>query len=579
MQLIITDQSAGAVSWEWHFGNGVTDTLPNPNYIYTIPGDYTLSLQTKDSSGCVSTFAYPNTVKVHQSARASFSINDSSGCTPFLLQTINNSSNADSLLWSFGNGVFSTDSNPVYIYNQAGIYNLSLYALSKFGCNDTLLYPAPLIVNLQPTANFNTSDSAACLPFGIQFNNTSVNLLSPSFSWHFGNGDTSVIENPLVVFNTAGTFDVSLTVTNIGGCYDEISVPGLINIYDPLPPPPTQLYSVSIIDANQAEVKWKAINLNDIDYYSLYRLNTLSGLYDSIGSVLQLAQPVPNIFSSIDAGVNTGLTPLTYKILATDKCGSRVAITQLAPHTSVFVTGSNNGGNIDLNWTAYLGCNVNGYMIYRSDDNGITFNYLTQTSSNVLSFTDTTSFCPFVYYYKIKAIGICNENDANAYSNAAAIDHTAYTWEQKNSVTRATVVDNRYVLVEWGLTDIMQQTVTGYNIFRSIDNINFPLYRRVNANQNYFEDYSVDLQHSSYYYRVSAFNFCNTINPESNVGSSILLKGDFDKNGKSLLRWTQYKDWTDGVDHYVLEKLNINGIWEPIKITDPKTTETDDDSN
>ena len=125
----------------------------------------------------------------------------------------------------------------------------------------------------------------------------------------------------------------------------------------------------------------------------------------------------------------------------------------------------------------------------------------------------------------------------------------------------------------------MSQTVTGYNIFRSLDNINFPFYVKVSANQNYFEDYSVDLQHKIYYYKVAAFNYCNILNVQSNEGSSILLKGDYDPNGKSLLRWTPYSEWNNGVDHYQLERQNKFGVWEPVKTTDPKTTEADDDKD
>ena len=174
---------------------------------------------------------------------------------------------------------------------------------------------------------------------------------------------------------------------------------------------------------------------------------------------------------------------------------------------------------------------------------------------------------------------VSNENDAAGFSNTFSIDHTANTWKQSNSLIRATVVNNKYILVEWAPTDTLPQTVTGYDVFRSIDNINFPFYVRINTNQNYFEDYSVDIKHQNYFYKVMAINYCNILNMQSNEGSSILLKGDYDPDGKSLLRWTHYANWQDGVDHYVLEKKNKFGVWEPIKTTDPKTTEADDNKD
>lgn len=577
LSLGIVNQSIGAISYQWNFGNGVIDTVQNPVYSFAIPGDYTVTLQTTDTSGCISTFTYPSTIKVHQKPTAFFTLTDFNGCTPFSLNINNQSQNADSIIWNFGNGNMSNDINPQYIYNQAGSYELSLYAINPFGCNDTFIYPDPIVVNLQPHAGFQVSDSVGCLPFGIQFTNTCTDLDSANYSWILSNGTTSSLPDPYINFTSAATFDVTLIVTNKGGCHDDLTMPGLINVYDPLPPPPTQLYSVSVIDTSKVEVKWKKINLNDVDFYTIFRLNHVSGQYDSIAVYYQQGIQTPNIIQIADVAANTLTQTNSYRILATDKCGSKLLISDLTEHTTIFIKGVNNGSNINLNWSPYGGCNVDGYDVYRSDDNGITFHYLGSTNSSVLSFKDTTTYCPFIYQYKVMATGICGEAAATSFSNIAKVDHSYYTWQQTNNITRATVVDNSYILIEWGQTATMPQTVIGYDIFRSIDNINFHFYIRVGPSQYYLEDRSVDIQRKNYYYKVAPVNMCDIINKQGAEGSSILLKGDYDPNGKSLLRWTPYKEWADGVDHYVLEKLNKFGIWERVKTTDPNTMETDDE--
>ena len=57
-----TDQSDGIVSgitqWNWNFGNGVTSSVQNPNYLYTIPGTFNVQLSVNSSEGCVSDTAY-----------------------------------------------------------------------------------------------------------------------------------------------------------------------------------------------------------------------------------------------------------------------------------------------------------------------------------------------------------------------------------------------------------------------------------------------------------------------------------------------------------------------------------------
>ncbi len=49
------DMSAGASTYAWDFGNGATDSISNPNYIFTTPGTYTTTLVVTDENGCADT--------------------------------------------------------------------------------------------------------------------------------------------------------------------------------------------------------------------------------------------------------------------------------------------------------------------------------------------------------------------------------------------------------------------------------------------------------------------------------------------------------------------------------------------
>ena len=45
-----------------------------------------------------------------------------------------------------------------------------------------------------PVASFSTTTSTGCAPLNVQFTSTSQNAIS--YSWDFGNGNTSVLQNP-----------------------------------------------------------------------------------------------------------------------------------------------------------------------------------------------------------------------------------------------------------------------------------------------------------------------------------------------------------------------------------------------
>ncbi len=64
-----------------------------------------------------------------------------------------------------------------------------------------------------PKAEFTIDDNMGCLPFTVTFDNFSS--ASDSYLWDFGNGDTtSVVFEPVVIFDSVGVFQVNLFVTD-----------------------------------------------------------------------------------------------------------------------------------------------------------------------------------------------------------------------------------------------------------------------------------------------------------------------------------------------------------------------------
>jgi PKD repeat protein len=69
-----------------------------------------------------------------------------------------------------------------------------------------------------PIVSFTASPTSGTAPLTVQFNDTSSGFLT-SWNWSFGDSDTtnSTRQNPVHTFVSAGTYTVSLTVTNAGG--------------------------------------------------------------------------------------------------------------------------------------------------------------------------------------------------------------------------------------------------------------------------------------------------------------------------------------------------------------------------
>jgi gliding motility-associated-like protein len=80
-----------------------------------------------------------------------------------------------------------------------------------------------------PVTNFSATPTSGCGPLYVQFTDQSTG--NPIFwSWDFGNGQTSSLQNPAVAYTTAGTFTVTLITRNTSGS-DAIRKTGYITVY------------------------------------------------------------------------------------------------------------------------------------------------------------------------------------------------------------------------------------------------------------------------------------------------------------------------------------------------------------
>lgn len=192
-------------SWLWDFGDGNTSTNQHPNHTYGSPGTYTVCLYVQDSCGA-DTLCQSLTVNCTPPS-ASFS------ATPGSLQAqFSNTSTMGGgiqYLWNFGDGNTSTAINPTHNYAASGTYTVCLIAFDGCGA-DTTCQPVTISCTV-PVVNYSYSLSALT----ATFTNLSTSAFStPAYLWDFGDGQTSTLQNPTHVYDTAGTYTVCLTVSD-----------------------------------------------------------------------------------------------------------------------------------------------------------------------------------------------------------------------------------------------------------------------------------------------------------------------------------------------------------------------------
>jgi PKD repeat protein len=220
--------------WLWKFddpGSGTSNmsTLQNPVHSFSTSGVHNVSLHVSSEDGCVDSIIKP--VQIYAKPVASFSSDTACAHSPtqFTDHSIPNAPAIIAWQWNFGDpssGTSNTSSlqNPTHVYSNMGNYIVTLTVINTNLCQkDTLmLLPIPPT----PVAMFTFTSSCAKTP--TQFTDQSIapNSQLVSWFWDFGDGiGTSHIQNPVYTYDTAGTYNVKLRVTNLSGCADSIIIP------------------------------------------------------------------------------------------------------------------------------------------------------------------------------------------------------------------------------------------------------------------------------------------------------------------------------------------------------------------
>jgi len=139
---------------------------------------------------------------------------------------------AGGISYFWDNGV--TNGAP-FIPSGTVTYNVT--GTSASGCTNT--DQVIVTVNTLPIVSFSATQTSGCSPLSVSFTNTTLNVISSS--WSFGNGSTSSLNNPTATFVIEGCYDILLTVLDSNGCSSNAVFVDSICIY----PSPTAGFTSS----------------------------------------------------------------------------------------------------------------------------------------------------------------------------------------------------------------------------------------------------------------------------------------------------------------------------------------------
>ncbi len=220
------NSSTNGIGYLWSFGDGNTSTSGNPQYTYSTPGVYEVSLIAYGAGGCNDTLINQDTVTIINTNILSAFIADSvSGCSPFLVHFTNHSVNGLTYLWNFGDGGTSTSFSPSHTYLDSGTFTVRLYTYHNTNSPCGILIDSSVLIPnitvdtpIHPQSIFMVEPMTGCSPMLVTFADSSLHY---NFKyWNFGDGSFDSLAtylNPTRIYHT-GNYTVTLITYYLNKC-------------------------------------------------------------------------------------------------------------------------------------------------------------------------------------------------------------------------------------------------------------------------------------------------------------------------------------------------------------------------
>ncbi len=193
-------------SFFWDFGNGntSTDSIPGPQSYTTDSTIQNFTITLTASNQCGTDTAQQVLTVEPADVQSFFNVSAFKGCIPLTVEFFDYSTPGANIDWDFGDGNTSSLPNVEHTFTEPGEYTVVQYATNLCGFDST-----SVIITVYPVPEVSfTHLPTVCMGQEVQFTNTSIN--TSGHFWDFGDGDTSILNNPVHIFETSGYQTVTL---------------------------------------------------------------------------------------------------------------------------------------------------------------------------------------------------------------------------------------------------------------------------------------------------------------------------------------------------------------------------------
>lgn len=215
-----TSSSSDLQSWNWQIG--ITQfSIPEPTYLFTNPGSYTVSLDALGANNCIASTS--KSVIVPKSLIPDFTVDKNCVGQPaeFHDVTVLYDDPIATYSWNFGDAGSGSGSPVLHSYQSTGNYDVNLNLITLSGCTYSRM--KSIAVGNPPQASFTASPDVGVPPLNVNFINTSSGASQYLWNFNDGNNTTSTETSPQFTFMEYGNYVVDLTAYNAQNCSHTVS--------------------------------------------------------------------------------------------------------------------------------------------------------------------------------------------------------------------------------------------------------------------------------------------------------------------------------------------------------------------
>jgi len=545
LEVSFIDESRDVAKFYMNYNDGKQlDSVSLGSHVYNIKHAkdtqvYNPSLYVIDALGCAAVYKPKDSIVVLKTPTVHLDKVPDLVCFPNKVQTCDKSMNITSRQWFVGGEDFGKDMAISYTRNSNSTDTIILEVTNHLSCKDAdtavAVYRHPEKIELTTSQDPCFNEATAVEMKG------SANGTFQNIQWEL-NGeflDSGLISS--YIPDQFGTNTLKVSAEDQYRCKSEAS--NDVFVFDPSDIPAGTIQKVSFSEENRLIVTWEDVAPDHLAESVLRESGS--------GQVIDRFE-VNTLNSHIMPFIPVEDVPCV-DLLHIDNCGN--SGNPEKEHCPVILEASSNKPFTNsLNWSAYDGWSlVNGYRIYRSTSNQ-DYELIATVNADQLHYDDQ-DLCELEFTYYVVAFNNQLESRSN-WDNSTPL-YTAL--KQDMSVIRATVVDDQYVNVNWPVNKEPSFRKYGLKI---TDIRNGSVVDDFLLDEASYDHLGAEVHESNYLYEISAIDHCDIEYFDSRPGSNVLLTAAY-INGTSILEWTPYQQWKDGVREYIIEIL-ANGSYREV---------------